>query len=296
MFLGIDTSCYTTSVAIVSDSGEIVADERRLLTVKPGERGLRQSEGVFQHIKNLPVLIEQVKEYLPHVKAVGVSAKPRNVEGSYMPVFLSGESFAKAIAASLSVPLILADHQSGHIMAAAKSAGFKPEGEFVAIHLSGGTTEILKVTGENAEIIGKTLDIPAGQLIDRTGVMCGLSFPCGKEMDALSVQTDIKLPVSVKNSDINFSGAEIQAEKFYKSGKAAEEIYSAVFDAIARSLEKAIKNAGNFDVLPVGGVSSNRRIRQYLEKALGGKVHFAKPEYMTDNAVGIAYLCRERHR
>lgn len=295
MFLGIDTSCYTTSVAVVSASGEVLADRRRLLEVKQGSRGLRQSEGVFQHMKNLPLLIEEVKEFLPHIKAVAVSSKPRNQEDSYMPVFLAGESFARAVAASLDVPLIFTDHQSGHIMAAAKSSGFEPDREFVTIHLSGGTTETLKVCGDKAEIIGRTLDIPAGQLIDRTGVMCGLKFPCGKEMDKLATETDIKLPVSVKGTDINFSGAEIQAERLYKSGASAGEIYRAVFDCIARSLEKAIKNAGDFDVLPVGGVSSNTVIREHLMKVFGEKVHFAERVYMTDNAVGVAHICRERH-
>lgn len=295
MFLGIDTSCYTTSVAVVSASGEVVADKRRLLEVKQGSRGLRQSEAVFQHIKNLPLLIEEIKEFLPLVKAVAVSSGPRNREDSYMPVFLAGESFAKTIAATLNVPLVFTDHQNGHIMAAAKSSGFKPDGRFIAVHLSGGTTEILEVCGDKAEIIGKTLDIPAGQLIDRTGVMCGLNFPCGKEMDRVCVKTDIKLPVSVKNSNINFSGAEIQAERLHKSGVAAGEIFSAVFHCVARSLEKAIKNAGDLDVLPVGGVSSNSRIRQHLIKAFGEKVHFAERVYMTDNAVGVAHICRERH-
>ena len=179
-------------------------------------------------------------------------------------------------------------------MAASKSAGFEPTGEFLAIHLSGGTTEILKVCGDSAEIIGKTLDIPAGQLIDRTGVMCGLTFPCGKEMDQKAVDTKIKLPVSVRESDINFSGAEIQAERLYREGTKPEEIYTAIFQAIARSIEKAVKNAGEYHVLPVGGVSSNSIIRGQLKKAFGEKVHFAQPQFMTDNAVGVAHICRER--
>ena len=296
MYLGIDTSCYTTSVAIVSDEGEILADKRILLSVPEGKRGLRQSEGVFQHIKNLPLLIAEIKEFLPQVKAVGVSEKPRNMQDSYMPVFVAGKSFATAIAASLNVPIVLTDHQNGHIMAAAKSADFKPTGEFLSIHLSGGTTEILKVSGDSAEIIGKTLDIPAGQLIDRTGVMCGLRFPCGKEMDQKAVETEIKLPVSVKKSDINFSGAEIQAERFFEAGVDTGEIYTAIFKAIARSIEKAVKNAGEYHILPVGGVSSNSIIRRQLIKAFGEKVYFAQPQFMTDNAVGVAHICRERQK
>ncbi|MBR5586508.1 MAG: hypothetical protein IKW02_00935 [Clostridia bacterium] len=293
MYLGIDTSCYTTSVAIVSPSGEIAADRRILLSVGEGKRGLRQSEAVFQHVKNLPLLIEEVREFLPNVKGVAVSAKPRNAEDSYMPVFVAGQSFAKAVAASLDVPLILTDHQSGHIMAASKSAEFEPNEKFIAIHLSGGTTEFLLTDGEKTEIIGKTLDIPAGQLVDRTGVMCGASFPCGKEMDGAKLPTKIKLPVSVKGCDINFSGAEIQAQRLFESGAPCGEIYTAVFECIARSLEKAAKNAGDYHILPVGGVSSNTLVRSHLEDAFGEKVHFAHPKYMTDNAVGVACICRE---
>ncbi len=295
MYLGIDTSCYTTSVAIVSDSGEVVADKRIVLTVGEGKRGLRQSEGVFQHMKNLPVLIEEIKEYLPEVKAIAVSGKPRNTEDSYMPVFLAGMSFARAISASLNVPIIFTDHQSGHIMAASKSAGLKPVGEFVAIHLSGGTTEILLINGDKAEIIGKTLDIPAGQLVDRTGVMCGVRFPCGKEMDREKLNTTLRLPVSVKKCDINFSGAEIQAQKLYGEGAPCGELFTAVFKCIGISLEKAVKNAGDYHVLPVGGVSSNTVIREHLIRAFGEKMHFAKPEYMTDNAVGVAYIGRDQN-
>ncbi len=293
MFLGIDTSCYTTSVAVVSEGGEILTDKRQLLSVAQGKRGLRQSEGVFQHIKNLPVLIEEIRDFLPEIKAIAVSAKPRNKEDSYMPVFLAGLSFARTLSASLRVPLIFTDHQSGHIMAAAKSAGFVPEKEYISIHLSGGTTELLKVNGENTEIIGKTLDIPAGQLVDRTGVMCDIMFPCGKRMDEKKHETSIKLPVSVTGSDINFSGAEIQAERLFKSGVPAGEIFTSVFRCIAMSLEKAVKNAGDYHILPVGGVSSNTVIREHLINAFGEKVHFAQQEYMTDNAVGVAFIGRD---
>lgn len=294
MFLGIDTSCYTTSVAVVSDEGKILADERILLTVPEGTRGLRQSEGVFQHIKNLPELIEKAGVFMPKVKAVCVSAKPRNEEDSYMPVFLAGKSFARAIAASLNVPIIFTDHQRGHIMAAERSAQFKPTEKFVTVHLSGGTTELLLTSGEKIEIVGKTLDIPVGQLIDRTGVMCGEKFPCGKNMDEKKMETEIKLPVSVKESNINFSGAEIQAERLYKSGVSAGEIYSAIFMCIAKSIEKAVKSLGDYHILPVGGVSSNSTLREYLKSAFGEKIHFADPRYMTDNAVGTAFICREK--
>ncbi len=293
MFLGIDTSCYTTSVAVIDEKGQVVADRRRVLSVAQGERGLRQNEGVFQHIKNLPVLIEEIKEFLPKVRAIGVSSAPRNVENSYMPVFTAGVSFANVLGTALSLPVISTSHQEGHIMAAATDCGMDRKIPFLSLHLSGGTTEILMVSGDAVEIVGKTLDIPAGQLIDRTGVLAGEKFPCGKAMDEGKEKGEIKLPVSVKGCDINFSGAEIQAEKHIKSGAAPGEVYYAVFECIAKSLEKAIKNAGEFNILPVGGVSSNSVLREILKSAFGSRIYFANPKYMTDNAVGVAYICKE---
>ena len=96
MFAGIDTSNYTTSVAVFD--GEHIIQNKKLLTVKKGERGLRQSDALFQHTVNLPVLISKLKSEIgdADIEAFGVSNRPRNIEGSYMPCFLAGESAAEA--------------------------------------------------------------------------------------------------------------------------------------------------------------------------------------------------------
>ena len=117
--LGLDTSNYTTSVALFD--GERGVNLGCLLEVRPGELGLRQSDALFQHVKRLPQLLEQLE--IGDIQAVGASTRPRAVEGSYMPCFLAGESQGRGIAATLGVPFYAHSHQQGHLAAAAWSAG-----------------------------------------------------------------------------------------------------------------------------------------------------------------------------
>lgn len=303
-YIGIDTSNYTTSLAAVSDSG--VVSVRRLLEVKEGERGIRQSDGVFMHLKQLPVLYKELARQVDFsdVKAVGVSAKPRNVEGSYMPVFLAGHGYARVIADTLGVEFIEFSHQDGHIMAGIYSADCYDllSGEFLSVHLSGGTTEILKSEYKSGrfvnEITGGTKDISAGQLIDRVGVKMGMRFPAGKHMEkaANDAEGKIKLPVSTNGSYINFSGAETKALSFCET-ESTSEISHAVFMCVAKTLEKSINHAinehGTNRVLIVGGVASNSIIRKYLSDNINGSVFFADREYSTDNAAGVALLTKK---
>ena len=96
VYVGIDTSNYTTSVALCNEDGRILANLKSPLPVKEGARGLRQSDAVFEHVRNLPALMKELEAELigKRVVAVGVSATPRDAEGSYMPCFLSGKSAA----------------------------------------------------------------------------------------------------------------------------------------------------------------------------------------------------------
>ena len=205
--LGLDTSNYTTSVALFD--GETGVNLGHLLEVRPGELGLRQSDALFQHVKRLPQLLEQLE--IGDIQAVGASTRPRAVEGSYMPCFLAGESQGRGIAAALGVPFYAHSHQQGHLAAAAWSAGRMDllNAPFLAWHLSGGTTELLLVrpegTSVTAEIIGGTSDLSAGQLIDRTGVLLGLRFPAGKALDELYAQADACYEPRVKLKDLTFS-------------------------------------------------------------------------------------------
>jgi N6-L-threonylcarbamoyladenine synthase len=298
--LGFDTSNYTTSAAVFG--GGAAENRGKLLTVPEGALGLRQSDALFQHVKRLHLMVEQLRAdgAVGEIAAVGASTKPREVEGSYMPCFLVGEGEGRALAAALGVPFYPCSHQQGHIAAAAWSAGREAllDKPHLAWHLSGGTTELLKVVPEGhtvrAEAVGGTSDIAAGQLIDRTGVLLGLPFPAGKALDALYGQADAGLGFHVKLKDLTFSlsGMENKVKELLERGEKPANIARFVIDTITgvilRATEQAQKRWPGLPVLCSGGVASNRQIRAAMECACGAV--FAQPQYSTDNALGVAIL------
>ena len=310
-FVGIDTSNYTTSVAVCDKDGVIIANLKAPLPVKSGECGLRQSDAVFAHIKNLPSLMDKLSSILVEYEplAVGVSATPRMVEGSYMPCFLSGVSAAHSFAAANQIPVYTTAHQNGHVMAALYSSGAAENllrNKFLAFHVSGGTTEVLLVTPNDGEhkfsvkLIGETEDINAGQAIDRVGVMLGLDFPAGKELEILATFYNGKLEkkkITVKDCRCNLSGVENIAKKLCENGESKEKIAAFTFDFIQRTLcemaEQATEKYGEMPILFAGGVMSNKLMRKAICKQF--EAYFAEPEFSADNAAGVALLCREQY-
>ena len=298
--LGLDTSNYTTSVAVFD--GRTGQNEGRLLEVRPGELGLRQSDALFQHVKRLPELFSRLEQagLLQNIEAVGASTRPRAVEGSYMPCFLAGASQGQSLAHTLGVPFFAHSHQQGHLAAAAWSAGRLDllDRPFLAWHLSGGTTELLRVepdgTSVRAEIVGGTSDISAGQLIDRTGVLLGLQFPAGKALDALYDQADACLDYRVKLQELSFSlsGMENKVKQLAAAGEKPANIARFTLDTVIGVVLRATREAqSRWPGLPVlcsGGVASNRQLRGALEQ--GCQAIFAQPQYATDNAMGTAIL------
>jgi len=309
LFLGVDTSCYTTSVCCVSEEG-IVFERRTMLSVPLGERGLRQSDGVFQHVRNLPPLIEELLGVIEKnsVEAVAVSAKPTADADSYMPVFLAGKLAAVSIAGALDVPLLETTHQAGHIRAAMlENEQAIPKNEpFLAMHLSGGTTDLLSVRLENGTVgtverIGGCGDLHAGQFVDRVGVKLGLPFPSGSGLEALAraaKQRDIRLPSSVKGLTCSFSGQESQSQRLIEQGEAAEEVAYAVYDCMARTFAKILLNAmeqtGCHTALLSGGVSGSDLLRELLAERTKKVLLFAGRGLSSDNAIGTALLARDR--
>ena len=295
--LGFDTSNYTTSIAAFD--GQNGENTSRLLPVKAGELGLRQSEALFSHIKRLPELSDRLFANLDPaaVSAVGVSTRPRAVEGSYMPCFLAGESQARVLAAALHVPIYEFSHQQGHIAAVLWSAGrldLLGTG-FLAWHLSGGTTELLliRTTAEgqiDCEKLGGTTDISAGQLIDRTGQMLGLDFPAGKALDTAcsGLSGGDYFRVRVNGCAFSLSGVQNQVQAFRDKGAGEAETAYFALRSVTEAVKKATKNAQSEHRLPVifsGGVASNSLLRRSFPEAV-----FGAPQYSTDNAMGIAVL------
>ncbi len=298
--LGLDTSNYTTSAALFD--GRTGRNSGKLLEVRPGEKGLRQSDALFQHVKALPGRLEELGE-LKEISAVCASTRPRAVEGSYMPCFLAGESLGRSLASAFGVPFFAVSHQQGHLAAAAWSAGRLDllERPFLAWHLSGGTTELLYVEPQGANVraqrIGGTTDIAAGQLIDRAGVMLGLDFPAGKALDALSQQArERPRPFDVKVNGLEFSlsGMENQVQALLAGGADSTAVAAFTVDTLAGVIRKVTAAARNahpgLPLLCSGGVASNSRLRDVLTGSC--QAIFAEPRYSTDNALGVAILGR----
>ena len=310
--LGIDTSNYTSSVCIVDTDANVLKNAKLPLPVKEGEVGLRQSDAVFFHTKNIPSLFKSIRKELSEVEivAVGVSDRPRDADGSYMPCFLSGVAVAEALSDTHGTELYSNSHQSGHIAAAMYSSGMglQCDGEFISFHVSGGTTEMLlcnkKGGAVSARIIGKTLDLNAGQVIDRCGVMLGLRFPCGAELEkyALSYYGDHEqiggFGVSVKDLDCCLSGTENLARKAFSETEDAGYTAAFVLEYIAKTLIKvtdaACKIYGELPLLYAGGVMSNGIIKDRITKKYP-RAFFASPEFSSDNAAGTALLTLEKH-
>lgn len=293
--LGIDTSNYTTSIAVVSQRG-IEIDSRKILHVKMGERGLRQSEALFQHVMNLPMLFEDSS--VKNLDAICVSTAPRPVEGSYMPVFKAGESFARVISITKSIPIFFTTHQEGHIEAALRTANLNLN-RFIALHLSGGTSEVLLVdrcSDYEIKKIGGTKDISVGQFLDRIGVALGFDFPAGKYLDQMALNTrnsPLRIPSKVDGFDFNFSGQETLALNYLAEGKTKEDIAYAAMACVAKTLEKIINNLIDEYKLPIlllGGVASSEFLKGRLEKSYGNFIYFSNKKYASDNAVGVAYI------
>lgn len=300
--LGLDTSNYTTSAAVFD--GEEGRNQGRLLEVRPGELGLRQSDALFQHVKHLPEVVEALlgEEGLGTVQAVGASTRPRAVEGSYMPCFLAGASQGQVLSQVLGVPFYAFSHQQGHLAAAAWSAGRLDllDRPFLAWHLSGGTTELLRVEPEEdgvavrAEILGGTSDISAGQLIDRTGVLLGLPFPTGKGVEKLSRQAQKREYYKVKVNGLTFSlsGMENKVRQMVQRGEEPAEIAWFAQETVCRVVQACTKAAMEvYPGLPVlcsGGVASNGRLKELLRQNCGAL--FAQPQFSADNAMGTAIL------
>ena len=309
VFIGIDTSNYKTSFAILSEEGEILADERILLRIPEGKRGLRQQEALFQHVNNLPVVMKKAGlSRHTDILAVSVSSRPRPIDGSYMPVFLAGELAAVSISESHDAPLYRFSHQEGHIEAASYGTGIPVEEELVCFHFSGGTTEAVLRKDGGLQLVGGSRDISYGQLLDRTGVALGMAFPAGEEMDGIALTEKESLSglprIRSKEGYVNLSGIESHIMRLLEQGLPEGEqprLIRALFESIGLSIRDMMKDlrkkTGISRFLFAGGVSSSAFIRKML---LSGeeeqnRIYFGRPELSSDNAVGTALLGRKSY-
>lgn len=307
-FLGIDTSNYTTSAAVYDSSSGQIVQKKKLLTVPEGGRGLRQSDALFQHVKELPNVAGELLDSISGegIAAVGASLRPRNAENSYMPCFLAGETAGRCIGSAMHIPFFGFSHQQGHIAAALFSIKHVElmSQRFIAFHVSGGTTEALLVfPGNNGNqdmlnivIIAQSLDLKAGQAIDRIGVKLHLGFPAGPKLEALSKKStrNFKIKPTLRGLDCSLSGIENKCVRMIESGEPYEDTAKYCIDYILATLDemtaRILKEYGRLPLVFAGGVMSNRTIREHLSQKYGA--YFAEPIFSSDNAAGISLLTK----
>lgn len=311
-YLGLDTSNYTTSAAIYDAGSDTLLQKKKLLPVKEGTLGLRQSDAVFHHTRQLPEIMEELlsEAGAAELSAVGASERPCSEPGSYMPCFLVGTGAARQIGAILHTPVHFFTHQQGHVAAAAYGAGRTDllRSPLIAFHVSGGTTDVLFVHPQKQTVIDCTrvagsLDLKAGQLIDRVGGMLGLPFPAGMELEKCAAEaTDadvlaVARPKAVlRDGSCHLSGAENQCADLFQKGVPASVVARfcllTVYETVAGMTEVARNTYGDLPVLYAGGVMSNGLLRQRLETAFGGV--FSAPAFSADNAAGVAWLTAQK--
>lgn len=313
--LGIDTSNYTASLAVIhAENGEVLSDARELVQLSAGRKGLRQSDALFFHVSNLPDVLSKMTLSLPYGaiewKGIGVSVRPRPFSSSYMPVFKAGELLAYSFASMGRIPVVRTSHQEGHLAAAVRATQIETDKSFFAVHLSGGTSDVLlaKSTrfGYAITMLGEGADLHAGQFVDRVGVHLGLPFPAGQSLERLAATADeessFRLPSRSLGSSLSFSGSCSAAIRALESGVPAASVALAVQSSIAAAVIKAIVYAsenhpGVNTLVIAGGVASNQWIKNRVIKRLRIvlprlDVHFAEPKYARDNAIGVATIAR----
>ena len=308
--IGFDTSNYRTSVAAVTLDGEILVNHRELLPVPDGERGLRQSDAVFAHIRQLRNCEAVLRAALKgnEIAAVAASTKPRDGENSYMPVFQTGYTAGNLLAAALNVPFYETTHQRGHLAAAIYGTKLEGTERLLAVHLSGGTTDLLALDGEKLEQIGGSADLHAGQFVDRAGVAMGLCFPAGEALEALAVRgkSEGRLGCSMDDGGLtcHLSGAETRVQQWIREERMprediAREIYDLLARTLIRMLQAGAEKTGIRQTLITGGVAASALLRQLLAERRKKtrnypEIVFGKPEMSGDNAVGVALIGARR--
>ena len=320
-FLGIDTSNYRTSAAIIDSEGHVIAQKAVLLEVPAGKRGLRQSEAFFTHSNRLPAYIEELFDEADpaDIIAAGVSERPRRIEGSYMPCFLAGVNAAREIAASLKIPVYGFSHQEGHAAAVIESGACLPASEMLFFHLSGGTTEALVCRpddmGYSMTIAGGTKDISVGQLLDRFGVAMGMPFPSGSYLDGLAYEflqesdfdtsklkkTGVLPKLKMDDGYFNLSGAETRLMRYaddrggIQPAHVAAELFVAVTELLVNDARYLSDKFGTSVIYMAGGVASSRTLRALIRNNYCIDIKFGDPGLSGDNAVGTALLAKRRY-
>ena len=307
--LGIESSCDDTAAAVLHN-GKILSNIVATQEVHKQYGGVVPELASRAHQQNIVPVIHQALASA-NIGKKDVSAIAFTRGPGLMGSLLVGTSFAKSLSLGLGIPLIEVNHMQAHILAHfIEEDGFKkPEFPFLALTISGGHTQIVKVSNYfDMEVIGETTDDAVGEAFDKSAKILGLPYPGGPIIDKYSKEGNPKA-VSFPNPkvpDLNFSFSGFKTSVLYFVQKQTKEnpdfvaenlkdICASIQFSIVRilmdKLKKAVKHTGINQIAIAGGVSANSGIRNALmdsEKKYGWNCFIPKFEYTTDNAAMIA--------
>lgn len=309
VILGIESSCDDTAAAVIQNHkilSNVIANQK----IHQSYGGVVPELASRAHQQNIvPVVNEAIKQAgidRNQLSAIAFTRGP-----GLMGSLLVGSSFAKSLSMALNIPLIEVNHMQGHILAhfIEDANESSPEFPFLCLTVSGGHTQIVKVSGYfEMEILGETIDDAAGEAFDKAGKILGLDYPAGPIIDRLAKEGN---PEKFKFSkpkvdELNFSFSGLKTAILYFIQKEVKEnpefiqenlndlcasVQKTIVDILMEKLSLAAEQTGIRQVAIAGGVSANSEIRNRLkqmETEKKWKVFIPKFEYTTDNAAMIA--------
>ncbi len=309
--LGIESSCDDTAAAVIHN-GLILSNVVATQKIHEEYGGVVPELASRAHQQNI-VPVVQLALRKANIDKKQLSAIAFTRGPGLMGSLLVGTSFSKSLAMGLGIPLIDVNHMQAHILAHFIKAEEQtaPDFPFIALTISGGHTQLVKVTDYFAmEVIGHTLDDAVGEAFDKSGKIFGLPYPSGHLIDKYAQNGNpkaYKFPKpKVGPLDFSFSGLKTAVLYFVeKEVKANPDFVSenledlcaslqyTIVDYLMDKLKNAVELTGIKEVAIGGGVSANSGIRTALieaEKKCGWKTHIPKIEYCTDNAAMIAMV------
>ncbi|MEG9489944.1 tRNA (adenosine(37)-N6)-threonylcarbamoyltransferase complex transferase subunit TsaD [Mannheimia indoligenes] len=309
--LGIETSCDETGVAIYDEEKGLVANQLySQIDMHADYGGVVPELASRDHIrKTLPLIQEALKE---------ANLQPSDIDGiaytagpGLVGALLVGSTIARSLAYAWNVPALGVHHMEGHLLAPMLEEN-APEFPFVALLISGGHTQLVKVDGIGKyELMGESIDDAAGEAFDKTGKLLGLDYPAGVAMSKLAesgTPNRFKFPRPMTDRpglDFSFSGLKTFAANTIKANlnengeideqtrcDIAHAFQQAVVDTILIKCKRALEQTGYKRLVMAGGVSANKQLRadvaEMMQK-LKGEVFYPRPQFCTDNGAMIAY-------
>ena len=291
--VGIESTAHTFSVAVASKEGKILSDVREVYKAPEGS-GIHPFEASLSHLRAAPRVLREALDEAAVAKD-DVDAIAYSMGPGLGPCLRVGAVVARSLALSINKPLVPVNHAMGHVeLGCLMTASRDP----LVLLVSGGHSMVTAFSNGRWRVLGETLDLTLGQLLDQFGRHVGLSSPCGAEIEEAASRSRryVPLPYTVKGNDVSFSGVLTSAKKHLDEGEGYDDICFSIqetaFAMMVEATERALAFTGKREVMVVGGVAANRRLSEMMELMTGrhsATFHAVPPKYSGDCGSQIAW-------